>query len=480
MENEIALCFHRAPDHFRSRQRVIKEIMPSYDMEPNAIYCGDCLDVLKKFQDKSVDLIYLDPPFFTNKFYEVIWNDGAEIRAFGDRWKGGINHYVSWMVERLEQCHRVLKQNGSLFVHCDFHASHYLKVALDRVFGETNFRNEIVWKRARTVKGNFGQKSKMLGTNTDTILFYAKSDSSKFNPAYMPYTTGYTDSFYKHIEPKTGRRYQLISMTGPGGASKGNPKYEVMGVTRYWRYSKEKMNELIKQGMVVQTSDGAVPRRKQYLDEGKGVPLQTLWDDIHSLESFSTERLGYPTQKPIALLERIITLASNKGDMVLDPFCGCGTTIVAAQKLGRKWIGIDVSRTACKLMTKRMRTLGVSPHILMGDLTEKELLKYPPFEFQNWVCEKLGGRISQRKSGDMGIDGWTLDMKPIQVKQSEDVGRNPIDNFQTAIRRANKKHGIFVAFSFGKGAYEEAARAKNDGIDIKLVTTKELLVGKTD
>lgn len=447
-------------------------------MEPNAIYCGDCLEVLQKFPDGKVDLIYLDPPFFTNKYYEVIWEDGAEIRAFGDRWKGGINHYVSWMTERLEQCHRVLKDSGSLFLHCDWHASHYLKVSIDRIFGDTNFKNEIIWKRARTVKGNFGQQSKMLGSNTDTILFYSKSANNKFNAVYMPYTDDYVDNFYKHVEPKTGRRYQLISMTGPGGASKGNPKYEVMGVTRYWRYSKEKMNQLIKQGMVVQTSPGAVPRRKQYLDEGKGVPLQTLWDDIPALESFSSERLGYPTQKPLALLERIMTLASNKNDIVLDPFCGCGTTLVAAQKLGRKWIGIDVSRTACKLMAKRLRTMGVSPHILMGDLTEKELLKFPPFEFQNWVCEKLGGRINQRKTGDMGIDGWTLDMTPIQVKQSHDVGRNPIDNFQTAIRRAAKKKGMFVAFSFGKGAYEEAARAKNDGIEIRLITTKELLEGK--
>jgi DNA modification methylase len=448
-------------------------------MEPNAIYCGDCLDVLRNFPDKSVDLIYLDPPFFTNKFYEVIWKDGAEKRAFGDRWKGGINHYVGWMTERLEQCHRVLKDTGSIFLHCDWHASHYLKVAMDRIFGERNFKNEIIWKRARTVKGNFGQKSRMLGSNVDTILFYSKSEKNKFNPIYLPYSEGYKTGFYKYTEPKTGRRYRLISMIGPGGAAKGNPRYAVMGVTRYWRYSEEKMKELIKQGMVVQTSPGAVPSRKQYLDEGKGVPLQTLWDDIPSLEASSGERLGYPTQKPLALLERIITMASDKGELVLDPFCGCATTLVAAQKLGRRWIGIDVSRTACKLMVKRMHTLSVNPHILMGDLTEKELLKYEPFEFQNWVCEKLGGRINQRKTGDMGIDGWTFDMTPIQVKQSEDVGRNPIDNFQTAIRRAAKKKGIFVAFSFGKGAYEEAARAKNDGIEITLKTVKELLESKT-
>lgn len=444
-------------------------------MEANAIYCGDCLDVLKKFPSGKVDLIYADPPFFSNRYYEIIWKDGAEIRAFGDRWKGGINHYVSWMMERLEQCHRVLKPTGSLYLHCDWHASHYLKVALDRLFGEGNFKNEIIWKRADTVKGNFGQKSKMLGSNTDTILFYHKSKKCTFNPIYLPYSNKYIDTFYRYREPNTNRRYRLISMIGPGGAGKGNPRYEVMGITKYWRYSKEKMKELIKKGLVVQTNPGTVPQRKQYLDEGKGVPLQTLWDDIPALSASSNERLGYPTQKPLELLERILKISSNKGDVILDPFCGCGTTIIASHKLGRKWMGIDVSRTACKLMEKRMRSAGASPMMVYGELTIKQLKKYPPFEFQNWVCEKLGGRISQRKSGDFGVDGWTLDMIAIQVKQSPKVGRNPIYNFHSAIRHFNKTKGVFVAFSFVKSAYEEVASLKLQGIDIKLITVEELL-----
>jgi DNA modification methylase len=447
-------------------------------METNSIYCGDCLEILKKFPDKSVDLIYLDPPFYTNRRFEVIWEDGAEIRAFGDRWKGGINHYVSWMVERLEQCFRVLKDGGSLYLHCDWHASHYLKVQTDRVFGgENGFVNEIVWER-QSAHSDTKQGAKHYGRLHDVILFYVKGGEGKqqtWNQIYMPYDKSYTDAFYRFTEPKTGRIYRLDNLAGPGGAAKGNPYYEVMGVKRYWRYSQEKMKQLIKEGRIVQTAPGRVPAYKRYLDEMHGVPLQDVWTDVPVIQSQSGEALGYPTQKPLALLERIIKTSSNKDQIVLDPFCGCGTTLVASQKLGRKYIGIDVSRTACKLMDKRLRSAGASPNVLYGELTEKQLLKYPPFEFQNWVCEKVGGRISQRKSGDMGIDGWTLDMTPIQVKQSESIGRNPIDNFQTAIRRVNKKRGLFIAFSFGKGAYEEVARAKNDGIEIQLITVEELL-----
>jgi len=451
-------------------------------MEPNAIYCGDCLDVLKKFPDKSVDLIYADPPFYTNRRFEIIWKDGAEIRAFGDRWQGGINHYISWMIERLEQCFRILKNGGSLYLHCDWHASHYLKVATDRIFGgENSFVNEIVWRR-QTAHSDAKQGSKHFGRLHDVILFYVKSGEGKtqtWNNLYSPYNESYISSFYRHRDPKTGRIFALDNLVGPGGAAKGNPYYEFMGVKRYWRYSEDKMKQLLKEGRIYQSKPGTVPRYKRYLDEMPGVPIQDVWIDISVIQSQSKEALGYPTQKPIALLERIISASSNKGQIVLDPFCGCGTTLVASQKLSRKWIGIDVSRTACKLMERRLRSLGASPMMIYGELTEKELKKYPPFEFQNWVCEKLGGRISERKSGDMGIDGWTLDMTPIQVKQSDDIGRNPIDNFRAAIQRRSKKRGIFVAFSFGKGAIEEVARLKNqEGIEIELKTVKELLEGK--
>jgi DNA modification methylase len=421
-----------------------------------------------------VDLIYLDPPFFSNRHYEVIWGDGYELRAFEDRWKGGINNYVSWMKDRLAECYRVLKPTGSMYLHCDWHASHYLKVEMDRLFGETQFINEIVWKR-QVAHSDAKQGAKHLGRLHDVILAYGKTESYNWNPQYLPYSQEYVDKFYKHIEPETGRRYALDNIAGPGGASKGNPHYEFMGIKRYWRYSKERMEQLLKEGRIIQSKSGNVPRLKRYLDEMPGLQLQDIWDDI--LPPQQSERLGYPTQKPIVLLERIIKIGSNPKDLVLDPFCGCGTALAVAQKLGRQWIGIDVSPTACKLIAKRLRSLGAKNVEVMGmPMTEGDLRKIEPFEFQNWVISRLFGRVSTRKSSDMGIDGYTFEGFPVQVKQSEDIGRNVVDNFETAIRRFKKSKGLIVAFSFGKGANEEVARAKlHDGIDIELITVADLL-----
>ena len=220
-------------------------------------------------------------------------------------------------------------------------------------------------------------------------------------------------------------------------------------------------------------------RRKVYLDTSKGQPLQNLWTDISPIHSQSKERLGFPTQKPEALLSRIVNASSNPTDIILDPFCGCGTALVVAQRLGRRWIGIDVSPTACKLMASRLRKLSFSIQerdIIGLPKTLEEIKGMQPFEFQNWVMQKLMVRISKTLSTDMGIDGWTLDNRPIQVKQSEAVGRNVIDNFETALTRANKKSGIIVAISFGKGAFEEVARAKlEQGLEIELRTVQEIL-----
>lgn len=405
----------------------------------------------------------------------MIWGDGFELRAFEDRWKGGINNYASWLIERLNQCYRVLKKTGSLYVHLDHHASHYIKVELDKLFGEQNFINEIVWLRQVAKHSDTKQGAKHYGRLHDVILFYAKSDAHTWNQQYLPLSQEYINKGYAHVEPKTGRRYQLTAIDGPGGAAKGNPIYEFLGVTRYWRYSKETMQKLFKEGRIVQTKKGNVPRYKRYLDEMKGVPLQDLWLDIVPVAQ-SKESLGFPTQKPEALLERIISTSSNPMDIVLDPFCGCGTAIAVAQRLGRRWIGIDVSPTACNLMAKRMRSIGATPQLMGMPMTEAELRNLEPFEFQNWVVQRLFGRISERKSSDMGIDGYTFEGNPIQVKQSEDVGRNVIDNFETALRRRGAKKGIIVAFSFGKGAYEEIARAKlHDELDIQVIKVSELL-----
>lgn len=442
---------------------------------PNTIYCGDCKDVLKHFPENCVDLIYLDPPFFSNRRFEVIWDDGYELRAFEDRWKGGISNYVGWMMERLIECYRVLKTTGSIYLHLDHHASHYMKVEMDKLFGEPNFINEIVWQRQTAKHSDSAQGAQHYGRLHDVILFYTKSQKYTWNQQYSPFSQDYIDTSYNLIEPVTGRHYQLTAIDGPGGAAKGNPHYEFLGVTRYWRYSKERMQELYKEGRIVQTRPGNVPRYKRYLDEMKGVPLQDIWTDIKPV-STKSESFGYPTQKPELLLDRIIETSSNPDDIVLDPFCGCGTAIAVAHQKNRRWVGIDVSPTACKLMAKRMRSLRAKVGEVGLPQTVSDLKKIEPFEFQNWVMEKLYGRISARKTGDMGIDGYYLDGTPIQVKQSEDIGRNIVDNFETAIKRADKKKGVIVAFSFGKGAYEEVARVKlEEGLEIILKTVEEIL-----
>ena len=430
------------------------------------LYYGDNLEVLKRhIKDASVDLVYLDPPFKSNRDYNVLFKekDGSEaesqIKAFTDTWSwnqddillydsltidpavperlrntlkamytllGGSDMmaYLVMMAPRLLELLRVMKPNASIYLHCDCSASHYLKLLMDAVFSPVNFGNEIIWKRAETVKNNFGQGKKTFDVNMDTLLFYRKSENNTFNPPFKPYTDKYINDFYKFTEPDTKRKYRLISMIGPGGAAKGNPSYEVMGVTRYWRYSREKMQTLIDAGMVVQTSENGVPQRKQYLDEGKGVVLQTLWDDIPALHAQDKERLGYPTQKPVALLERIIETSSNPGDMVLDPFCGCGTSVYAAEKTGRNWIGIDITQLSIALMKGRLNNaFGLTPltkerkgadtaktYRVKGEpttLTEAMKLKEDdPYQFEYWALGLVGARPTEEKKGaDKGIDG---------------------------------------------------------------------------
>jgi DNA modification methylase len=292
--------------------------------QTGVIHCDDNLKVLYELPDEFVDLVYLDPPFFSNRDYEVIWGDEAEVRSFEDRWRGGIREYTDWMRKRLVEMHRVLKPTGSLYLHCDPTASHYLKVMLDNLFESPGgFRSEIIWKRS-SAHSDTKQGRKQHGRIHDVILFYTKGDDWTWNPVYTPYDPEYVAAFYKHVEKDTGRRYRLGDLTGPGGAKKGNPQYEVMGVTRYWRYSREKMEQLIAEGRVVQVKPGAVPAYKRYLDEMRGVPLQDLWTDISPVSARGTEREGYPTQKPEVLLERILASSTKKGQIVLDHSAAVG------------------------------------------------------------------------------------------------------------------------------------------------------------
>ena len=398
-------------------------------MKQNAIYCGQAARVLGntlEFPDESVDLIYMDPPFFSNRNYEILWKDGYELRSFEDRWKGGVENYLSWMEPTLRECHRVLKPTGSMYLHCDWHADAHLRLLLDRIFGENNFVNNIAWcyDTAGRSKRYFNQKH-------DTILLYGKTEDYYFDLPRAPFVD---EGSFCHTEPD-GRRYR------------------------------------------VRTNSNNGKTYKYYMDEGRG--MNDWWPDLPALPQNDRERLGYPTQKPEALLERIITASSKPSDTVLDPMCGCGTAVAVAKRLGRKWIGVDVSPTACRLMVKRMHGLGVS--IVDNDIiglpkTEAEIRAMPPFEFQNWVIRQLMGRHQTRLSGDMGIDGYLFDGTPVQVKQSEGVGRNVVDNFETALRRAKRKKGLIVAFGFGRGAHEEVARVRREeDIVITLRPVKELL-----
>lgn len=391
----------------------------------NSIYCGDCQEVLtRRVPDDSVDLIYVDPPFFTNKKYEVIWGDGYELRCFEDRWKGGINNYIAWMEPKIRACHQVLKNTGSMYLHCDWHANAHLRILMDGIFGPENFKNEIIW----SYKGG-GASTKRFGRRHDNILFYTKTEEYFFNPdaVRIPY------------------------LSAEGRKSK-------------WAWGHHKGIE------------------KSYTPHPEGKVPEDVWE-IPVINSMSEERLGYPTQKPEALLEIIIKASSNPLDIVLDPMCGCGTALVVAHRLGRQWVGIDVSPTAVNVMKNRMQTLGVFTtkkevieHISGLPKSLEEIKAMEWFEFQNWVCQKAWARRSRKKVGDMGIDGWRMNGAPLQAKQSESVGRNVVDNFETAVRREGKKKGIIVAFSFTPGAYEEAERAGlKEGLEIELKTVKELM-----
>ena len=417
----------------------------------NTLYYGDNLDVLRRHvQDESVDLVYLDPPFKSDQNYNVLFQEqdgsrsAAQIHAFEDTWQwdqaaaaafeevveaGGqvslamqafrtvlgesdMLAYLSMMAPRLKELHRVLKPTGSIYLHCDPTACHYLKLLMDAVFGPSNFRNVIIWKRT-AAHSDAKQGSKHYGRTHDVLLFYT-SDADKgiiWNQQYTPLDKEYVESHYRHID-EHGRRYRWDNLTGPGGAAKGNPFYEVLGVQGYWRYSRERMQELIQAGLVAIPPKGKTPALKRYLDEQQGRPLGDVWTDIPPINSQAAERLGYPTQKPEALLERIIKASSNEGDTVLDPFCGCGTAVAVSQRLNRKWIGIDVTHLAVTLMKHRLTTA-------FGDEAEYQVIGEPttiadaqtlaaedPYQFQWWALGLVNARpVEQKKGADRGIDG---------------------------------------------------------------------------
>ncbi len=419
--------------------------MPKHQLKTSTIYCGDNLEMLKEVPDESVDLIYIDPPFNSNRNYETFWHDTQENRAFEDRF-GDAQAYITYMRPRIVELYRVLKNTGSFYYHCDWHASHYIKVMLDEVFGFNNFLNEIVWSyNTRTMATNwFARKH-------DVLLFYKKGEQNVFNADLMRVPHGEESLIQYNKVDENGRKYKQQS----GG-------------------------------------------KRTYLNE-KGQPGSDVWQ-IQILGSRDPERLGYPTQKPTTLLEKIITASSNKGDIVLDAFCGCGTALVAAQKLGRKWIGIDISPTACRVMAQRLwdicrLTEGKDFELINKLRNEKQLREIPPFEFENWAVIALGGIPNRVKVGDYGIDGKLYPIAhkkeksdekglfgdvdtyyPIQVKQKDKVGRPDIDAFETAMLRDKRHRGYFISFDFSEDAMKEIRRLDKEGeIEIIPVTVKELL-----
>ncbi len=393
----------------------------------NQLILGDCLEVMKELPDECVDLIYLDPPFFSNRNYEVIWGDAGEVRSFKDRWSGGIDHYIGWLKERVEGMYRLLKPTGSIYLHCDWHANAHIKVdILEKIFGRNNFKNEIIWRYS-----SGGASKKFYSRNHDTIYFYTKSKKYTFNPNYIRV-------------PRTEEVIRRIN-TGSKNAT-----------------------------------------RAENLDK---LPEDIF--EIQYLNAMAKERIGYPTQKPEALLERIILASSNEGDVVLDPFVGGGTTVAVADRLKRKWIGIDQSVQAVKVSEIRLdkqQDLYCPPFTVQLHKYDYDTLRNKnAFEFETWIIGQFGGISNIKQRGDLGLDGKMPDNTPIQVKRSDGVGRNVVDNFHSALMRYDQKLfdknvkekkpvGYIIAFSFSKDAVQEVARLKlKKDIIIKLVSVDEIV-----
>ncbi len=470
------------------------------DLKSNVLYYGDNLGVLKEhFPDESVDLIYLDPPFNSSRSYNVLFRESggasseAQIEAFEDTWEWGhgaeealhqvvtgphqqvarmldsmvtglgrnpVTAYLCMMAPRLIELHRVLKPTGSFYLHCDPTAGHYLKVLLDTVFGPKGFVNQIVWKRS-SAHSDVTQGAKHFGRIEDWILFYSKSEERIWNTVYLPHEEAYLESFYRYVESGTDRRYALDNLTAakPGG----DTLYEWKGVKpykgRYWAYSKAKMEEFDRQGRLVYTRTG-MPRYKRYLDEMPGLPAQDIWTDIQPVTARAKERLGYPTQKPLALLERIVSASSNPGDIVLDPFCGCGTAVHAAQKLGRRWVGIDVTYLAIDLIKRRMQDAfpGIkieevgAPADLAG---ARALALHDKYQFQWWACSQIDAQPvgGKKKGADQGIDGVIpffagpkegYKRAIVSVKGGEHVSVSMIRDLVGVLEREKEPIGVFL------------------------------------
>jgi len=505
------------------------------ELKTNVLYYGDNLEILgKHIPDESIDLIYLDPPFSSKRTFNVIFKEpsgeesAAQIRAFTDFWRwdeaaavayreiietgphrvsrlvaslyegvgpNALMAYLVMMALRLLDLRRVLKSTGALYLHCDATASHYLKVILDSIFGPQNYRSEVVWRRT-----NVHNDPKRYGAVHDTILFYTKSSRWTWNQEHQSYTEAHIQTSYRKVDAE-GRPYMEADLTAskPGG----DVEYEWKGVRpykgRYWAYSREHMEEFEREGRLIYRKTG-MPRLKRYLDEGPGVPVQTLWMDIAPAKG--SERLGYQTQKPLALLERIISVSSNEGDIVLDPFCGCGTAVVAAHKLNRRWIGIDITHLAITVMKERLRDSfsGIEFEVVgePADVASAQALaEQDRYQFEWWALSLVNAKPvgdDRKKGADRGIDGIIGFVETggkakrvvVQVKSGH-VNPGQIRDLKGTMQREKAEIGLFLTLEPPtQGMATEAASAgfyhsdlwNEDYPRIQICTIEELLEGK--
>lgn len=509
----------------------------------NQLFYGDNLEVLRRhIKDESVDLCYIDPPFNSKRNYNQIYNnigteDQAQAQAFIDTWtwddranqglaeiqenylgrftsqsidlisglakvlgKGSLLAYLVSMTLRIAEIHRVLKPTGSFYLHCDPTASHYLKIILDAIFCAQggDFLNEIIWKRT---SGH--SDSSRYGRIHDVIFYYSKSLKVLWNEQYQTYDQKYLDQYYKYSDPD-GRRF-MSGDIGASGLSGGGYDYEWKGVRRVWRVPESSMQRLESENRIYYTKNG-FPRLKRYLDEMQGLPIQDTWTDVEALRSWHKELLGYPTQKPEALLERIIKASSDEGDVVLDAYCGCGTTVAVSERLNRQWIGIDITYQSISLILKRLEDSfgkGILDDITLNgipkDMKSAEALAHKSDdrtrkEFEKWAVLTYSNNratINQKKGADKGIDGIAYfrsekdDPEKIilQVKSGK-VKSGDIRDLRGTIDRESATLGIFITLQ--KPTKDMIKEAKEAGIyksqfmsapvdKIRIVTVQEII-----
>ncbi|MCW5696614.1 MAG: restriction endonuclease [Bauldia sp.] len=497
----------------------------------NTLYFGDNLWHLQEnISDESVDLVYLDPPFNSNAQYNVFFKtpegeaSEAQAEAFKDAWtwtgdaelafdeiirSGGavvpvldalrrylkesdLMAYLVMMTSRLIELHRSLKPTGTIYLHCDPTASHYLKLVMDGIFGPARYRNEISWRRSQPK----GHATRNFSNARDILLRYTKGDEWTFHPVHVEHDPEYVRKFYRHRDPD-GRVYRLGDLTNPN-KNRPNLTYTFLGVKRVWRWTQERMEEANEAGIIVQSRPGAVPALKRYLDEMPGTPVTNDWDDIEHLHGGDPEFLGYPTQKPLSLLERVIKASTNAGDIVLDPFCGCGTAIEAAQALERQWIGIDITHYAISLIDRRLAASfpGLQPHIdgRPEDMRAARLLaERDAFQFQWWANWLVGVQNyrERRRGPDRGIDGLIffpngphgVGRVVVSVKSGK-LKADDVRSLSHVVQRENAQIGLLVTLEepsdrmIADAAAAGIVRAPNEPYPrLQIVTVESLLKG---